>query len=1110
MDQQFVASFEQTLVQATQGETVKAATAKLSNEFYKNPSSLPVSITICQTNSNDQIRLLAAVEARKLVNKFWDTTDDATKSQIRESLLSSAFTDSSKNVRHQLARVISAVTLYDLAQWSNLLPLLSAAVTDDSNVQGKETAAYILLSIVETQNEEFGAHIESFFSLFQKTILDQSSLPVRIYSVQALGNIASVAEEIVDENPQLANAFKSSVPAMVQVLKEVIAAGDEVNAKLVFNTFNDLLLLNAKLIGDNLIHLVQLMIEISVDTQVDEDIRNFSITFLSSAIMYRKNKISSKKLGRDITLACLKIAAEEIDVEAELDNEDDDDNENEESDPSSLALRLIAIASAELPASQVVATIFEQLPALLTSANQFERRGGLAAIGIAVRGAPDYFTSYLPKIVQAISAGLKDSELIVRVAALKSLAQLIQELQDLLSEHYEELLPSIISIIDSATKYTVYKYACISLDALIEFMSMDAVTKYLEPLMNKLFQMLGNTENSKLRAIIISAIGSTAFAAGSSFVPYFAKSIELLEPFIQNTGHIEGMSEDDIELRALTFENISTMARAVRSESFSKVAQPLIEASYVAITSENGRLREAGYAFIYNMAKVYGKDFAPFLDKIIPEIFKTLAQEEFNLNFGEDEDAEDFADMNEEELNEKLQFHTGITIEKESAAITLSELAVGTKELFVPYLEQSVQVLSEQARESYDMRESALAALWKIVESFIAMQVEKTQYPKGIPTASYVDETVLKLIKHTRELSLESLPTEVEISMVTAVLDSFTDLIKKYGAIIITDSGNTDDLQTLCVELMKLLNSEHPAQNFDDEDLPEDEEVDASETDSMLYDSALEVLVSLSFALGGDFNNIFASFKDTIVAGVKSQAKNKKSSSIGALADISAGIKEANPYSQEFLQLLIERLQHDKSLEVKSNAAYGVGIVIFYSVENFTAIYSDIFNALSKLLSKVQKQEATVDQDDEDARDVINRSYANACGCVARLTLKSPESTPLNVVMPILLDHLPLEIGFEENAPIFELIAKLYQTSIDQVAPFTGRIVEVFAHVFVKEQERERLERDSTLGREENIDRLKQFETPELKQKVVELLKFIESQHAGSVSSNELLAKVIA
>ncbi|KAH3677203.1 hypothetical protein WICMUC_001784 [Wickerhamomyces mucosus] len=1106
MDQQFVASLEETLIQATQGESVKAATAKLSNEFYKNPASLAASIHILQNNQSEQVRLLAAVESRKLVSKFWSEQDDSIKNTIKETILTSAFNDSSKNVRHQIARVISSITYFELSNWSSLLSNLVNAATDGSNVQGKETSTYILLAIIETQNDEYASSITSFLELFAKTILDQSSVQVRVNSVLALGNIAAIAEGYLDETPQFATAFKNVLPSMVNVLKEVIASGDSVVSKQVFNSFNELLLLDAKLIGDQLVALIQLMIEISLNTQIDEEIRNYGIQFLSSAIIYRKNKISSNRLGKEITLAALRIASEEIDVEAELDNEDDD-NENEENEPSTLALRLISIASLELPASQVVHTIFAQLPSLLNSSNQFERRSGIAAVGIAARGAPDYFTNYLDKIVQAIVAGLKDSELIVRVAALRSLTQLIQELQDLLSEYYEQLLPLIIDIIDSATKFIVYKYGCISLDSLIEFMSMEAVSHYLEPLMNKLFQMLQSTENSKLRAIIVSAIGSTAYAAGKSFTPFFTKSVELLEPFIQNAGNIEGLSEEDIELRALTFENISTMARAVRSESFSKFAEPLIQASYVAITSESGRLREAGYAFIYNMAKVYGKDFASFLPNIIPQIFKTLQQEEFNIDFAEDED---FEDLNDEELNEKFQVHTGITIEKESAAAALGELAVGTKELFSAYIEESVAVLSEQAENSYDMRETAISSLWKLVEAFVSVSVEKTKYPKGVPADSYVSEDILKLIRHARDLSVKSLGEEVEVTMVSTIFDILAELIKKYGSIIITDNKNTDDLEALCVELMNVLKGEHPSQTVNEDEVPDDEEIDTSESDALLFESALEVLVSLAFALGGDFNKILDSFKDIIISNVKSKSKNKRAFAIGALADISAGLKESNPYAQQFLELFIERLENDKSVEVRSNSSYGVGVTIFYSPQDFSSLNSTIFNSLSKLLSKVQKQEASVDEDDEEARDVINRSYANASGCVARLTLKTPANTPLNVVLPILFQHLPLETGFEENSPIFELFIKLYESSNEEINQFTPQVIEVFSHVFLKEEERIKLEVESTLGREENIDRLKQFETEELKSKVIELLRFLNQKFAGSVSQNPILAKVIA
>jgi hypothetical protein len=1110
MDQQFVASLEQTLVQATlpDSQAIKDATARLAAEFYTNSQSLPALLFILQSNQNEQIRLLAAVESRKLVMKHWTSIDAATKQRIKESILQYAFTESSKRIRHQTASVITAIAQseFEDGSWDSLVQLLAHAATDDSSMQNKETAAFILWTLLEGGIPELGQSIGSFLELFSKTVQDQSSREVRVYSVLSLTAAAGIAESYINTQPELAVAFKNVIPSMVQVLKDVMTANDEDSAKQVFNAFNDMLLFEAKMIGDNLISLVQIMIEIASNTQVEAEIRGYALQFLSSAVTFRKGKIASKKLGRDITLAALKISSEPIDVEAELEDEDDD-NENEESDPPSLALRLIAISSIELPPSQIVTTIFEQLPHMLSSANQFERRAGLLAIGVAVAGAPDFYTTQMEKIIGALIAGLKDSEVVVRVAALRSLSTLISDMKDLMSEHYESLLPLIIEIIDSATNVTVYKYACTSLDALIEFMSIEGITKYLEPLMNKLFQMLQSTDSSKLRAIIVSAIGSTAYAAGIAFIPYFTKSVETLEPFIQDAGNVEGMSEDDIELRALTFENISTMARAVKSESFSQVAKPLIDSAYIAIQSESSRLREAGYAFISNMAKVYGKEFAAFLPNIMPEIYKTLEQEEFNLNFNPDNDDELQGD--EEDLGEKFQVHTGITIEKEIAAIALSELAIGTKELFAPYIEQSVHVLAEQAQESYGMRETALSSLWNVVEAMTSTVVEKKTYPKGVPTGSYVNEHILSLIKHARELSITLLNEEYESVMVSSVLDSLSSLLSKYGPIIIMDHGDSSSLEALCGELMTLLKGEHMCQTLDDDEIPEDEEVDGSEMEALLTESALEVLVALSEALGPDFGQIFASFKNTIVSDVTSKDKNKRVYSVGALADIASNLKESNQYSDELLQLLMDRLEHDKSVEVRGNSAYGVGLLVYHGSNNYSSIYSNIFNSLSKLLNKVQKQQSNAAADDEETRDVVHRAYANACGCVSRLALKQQDATPLSVVLPILFEHLPLELAYEEYAPIYELLIKLYQTGNEDIVSYTPKVIEIFAHIFSKEESTDKLERESTLGREENIDLFRQFKSAESKQQVVELLKFLESKFAGSVSQNAVLSKYL-
>lgn len=1106
----FVTSLEETLQQATQPDSrvIKAATNKLNNELYVSPEALPSMLYILQSNGSEQIRMLASVEGRKLVDKHWDALDVSTKQQIKENVVVIAFSEASKAIRHQIAHIISAIASAeseDGKPWSDLVQLLATASTDDNNVPGKETALFILVSLLNTGMPELAQGITSFIELFSKTIHDPSSLEVRVQSLFALSHAAEIADEFIDSQPQVGGLFKATIPAMVDVLKDVMAANDDENTKEVFNCFNDFLMLDAKMLGDDIIGLLQIMIEISANTQIDEEIRGYALKFLLSAVNFKKNKISSKKLGKDITLVALKIVSEPVDAETELED-DDDDNENEESTPSRLALRLIDVASTVLPLSQVVGTIFEQLPHMLESSNLFERRAGFLAVGYAVSGAPDFYSTKLDKILTGLVAGLKDAEILVRLAALRALAMLIIDLKDLISVHYETLLPLIIEIIDSASNVTIYKYGCISLDGLIEFMSIEGITKYLEPLMNKLFHMLQvTTENPKLRAIIVSAIGSTAYAAGTSFIPYFAKSVETLQPFIQDAGNVEGLSVDDIELRALTFENISTMARAVKSESFSQVASPLIDSAYVAITCDTSRLREAGYIFISNMAKVYGKEFAPYLHNIMPQIYSTLQQEE--ITFGGEDDEEEFDEANAEDLMDKVQVRTGITLEKEMAAIALSELAFGTKELFAPYVEESVRELSQQSADSYGMRETALASLWKVVDAMTSTVLEKKQYPKGIPQSSYVPEQISALIQKTRDLSIDSLASEYEFSMVCSVLETFSNLISKYGAIILINDGDLSSLEQLCNELISLLKGEHLCQSLDDDELEEDE--DSSEMDSLIIDSALEVLVALSEALGADFNRVFEPFKPLVLTLVKSKDKNKKVSAVGAIADIAANVKESNPDTDEMLQLLLTCLQNDKSIEVRGNAAYGIGILIFNSANDYSSAYATIFNLLSKLLTKVQKQETSAAIDDEETHDAVNRAYANACGCVSRLALKQQASTPLNIVLPILFEHLPLQTAYEEYSPIYELIIKLYQNGNEEIVPYTPNVIELLSHVFDKEETTDKLESESTLGREENIDASRQFQAPGSKQHVVELLKFLESKFPGTVSQNAVLAKYL-
>ncbi|QBM90810.1 Importin-beta N-terminal domain-containing protein [Metschnikowia aff. pulcherrima] len=1103
MDPQYLAALQETLVQTFEPATVKLATARLSKEFYTDDRALPCLLHVLQTAEQDQVKQLAAVEARKLVPVQWEKVDPAQKLQIRAGLLQNTFLQPQKLVRHSSARVVAAIAEYDMddGAWPELLPALVSAV-QSSDSQTKEMAVYALYTLLETQSPALAAHQDDFVALFAQLLTD-ASLEIRVNAVLCLDCLLQFLDES-DANAATAAQFKALISSMLDVLQAVIAADDADKTKAVFDVMNSLLFLDNKLVGEQIVRLIASIAEIAANTSLDEEYRCMALQFLVSVVSLRKTKVSSNNLGPQLTVVATQIALEEIDVEDELDNEDEE-NENEENTPAALALRLMGVLLGELPPSQVIAPFFDQLPGMVSSQNLFARRAALLIIGVASAGAPDYLATQVAKIVPLLVNGLQDPEVVVKVAAVRAVAQLSSELQDNLADYHEQLLPLIMANIDSAAHVMAYKYACYALDGIIEFMGHDAIAQYMAPLMQKLFSMLLTANSSSLKTAIVSAIGSTAFAGGKGFTPYFNELIHVLEPFISNAAQTEGMSEEDIELRALTFENISTMARAVGSEPFAAYAKPLVEAAYSSIGAEHPRIRESGFAFILNMAKVYGAEFAGFLDEIVPQILQCLEQEEFSFEGG-DGDEEDF-EADEEDDDNKFKFNSGITIEKEIASVALAELAMGTGAAFAKFVEPAVKTLSEQVEVSYGMREAAMNSLWKIVRAmFKATYGDDFKAPKGVPQQPYVDANLLQLIELARALTVGNLEEEFEFNLVVCDLDNLTEALHMCGAAaIVSLAADTSFLEKLCVQLMSVLKKEHGCQ-LDDEE-PVDEGEDTLEAEAMLFDSALEVLIALSDVLGPDFVKILASFKDVIIASAASKSSAKRVSSIGGLAEISAGMKASNPYMEEFLHVFSDRLANDKSLEVKGNSAYGVGIIIEHSTTDFSASYSQILQTMFHLLSKSDEQ---AKMDDSESKDVVKRSNANACGCVARMALKNAAAVPVEHVLPALLSHLPLDAGFEENTPILTWIIKLYESGDSLIEAQSERVIKVFADIFQKEADRIKLAEESTLGREENLHKNKQFPTKELQEQVITLVKHLNQKYPAAVASHEILKSVVA
>src|SRR3981189_1613126 len=106
-----------------------------------------------------------------------------------------------------------------------------------------------------------------------------------------------------------------------------------------------------------------------------------ALSFMATAIRFKRQRIQSLKIGPDLVLAMLHIAMEP------------DDEDVDEDSPVRLAIVNIDILATSLPPSHIIPPLLEQFPKLAQSNNPCERRAAMAALGAVMEGTMEYMTN---------------------------------------------------------------------------------------------------------------------------------------------------------------------------------------------------------------------------------------------------------------------------------------------------------------------------------------------------------------------------------------------------------------------------------------------------------------------------------------------------------------------------------------------------------------------------------------------------------------------------------------------------------------------------------------------------------------------------------------------
>ena len=168
----------------------------------------------------------------------------------------------------------------------------------------------------------------------------------------------------------------------------------------------------------------------------------------------------------------------------------------------------------------------------------------------------------------------------------------------------------------------------------------------------------------------------------------------------------------------------------------------------------------------------------------------------------------------------------------------------------------------------------------------------------------------------------------------------------------------------------------------------------------------------------------------------KQRSLSERSSAIGALSEIIAGMKSAvTPQTQPLLELFYRALS-DPDAEVLTNAAFASGLLVEHSNVDLSPQYLHLLAAFRPIFNIP----ADAPPSRVNARD-------NAVGAVSRMIYKNMNALPLDQVIPVLIDALPLQEDLLENRPLFRAIFLIFKTQPQVLEPYLDKLLQVFAVV---------------------------------------------------------------
>lgn len=1068
--QQLAALLQESLIPDT--TRIKAITAELQ-KAYANAESLLTLIEIICTHGDVTVRQQAAVQAARLVPRHWKSPTAEQKTAVRQHLLEATLKEENAKCRHSDAHLVAAIATFDFddGEWPDLLPTLFTLATS-ADAHQREIGSYIIYSTLEGNPVSYKDHVPKLIELFGQLIKDPASAEVQINTVMSIGALLVLVEGEEEEDEAAIAAVRELVPLMGIVLKNAVDGGDDEKVQQVFDVLQQFLVFSHSFIGNHLKSLVQFMIDLSANTEADEDVRVQAMSFLTQVVHYRRLKIQAMK---DMPA---QLAVKSLQILVEI----GDDESIDEETPGHLALSLLDALASNLPPRQVMVPLLDEFPKYANSPNPALRKAGILALGNCAEGAPDFVNTQIKSILPIVIQLLNDSDGVVRHAALVGLTGLAEQMPESVAQEHAAIMAALVNNLQAAmvpsadeevTKKNsqVIRAVCAAFDSISDGLKADAMKQYALQMIEPIGQLFGHSD-LRVKIAGAGALGAIAESLEKDFAPYFEKSMQAL-------GEYATIKGDDLELqlRSAILDSIARIAVAVGAQMFQPYVTGLMQASEEGLSLDDDRLKESSFIFWSALSKVYKTEFKPFLPGVLKALLAAIEENDddavINLTDeekamlaaggitgnvvvggkkmriedldaaapgGSDDDDDDLlADLMAEDDDEDDDW-AGMDSEAQEKEVAIEALgdvianACGEEEM-QEYLDKAIEAAVDLTEHHYGgVRKAAVSMLWRSYSRVWQLTEESTgsKWEPGFPPKAAPTPLLAKMAEKIVRPTLDLWTDENERDVVTDINRNISATLDVTGPTVIAQEGAVQEIVSV---LGQIITRSHPSQSDGiDEDGDAQVAEESSEYDWLVVETALDVVVSIAAALGPAFGELWKIFEKPIVKIASSNESYERSSAIGTIAGCANSMgATVSPYTTNLLKLILHRLS-DEDLETKSNAAFAVGQLIVASTDSKTYLqgYPAILEKLERMLA---------------VEDEGHRLYDNAAGAVARMITAHPDQVPIGDILPQLVARLPLKEDFDENKPIYTCLYHLYQHNEPTVQALTPKLIPVFQAV---------------------------------------------------------------